>query len=335
MIKDSWKEKGFIDEPIPKGIDLPKAIREMCKEKDAIILAHYYTDKSLQDVADFIGDSLALAREAATTNAKIIVMCGVHFMAETNKILTPNKKCITLDLNSGCSLATSCPAEGLKALKEKHPDHIVISYVNSSAAVKALTDVCVTSANACEIIDSFAKGEKIIFCPDRNLGNYINLKTGRHMLLWDGACSVHERFSVEKILELKIAHPDARVLVHPECKNSVLTVANKIGSTAALLKYTISSHHQEFIVATESGIIYQMQKESPEKKFYPVPPEYSEDSSVTCSCNECAYMRLNTLEKLYNSLKYEWPEINISENICTKAIKSIDNMLQISSNLGL
>lgn len=335
MIKESWKEKGYVDEPIPQGTDLPKAIRELCKEKNAIILAHYYTDKPIQDIADFIGDSLALARKAATTDAQIVVMCGVNFMAETNKVLSPEKKSLIPDLNANCSLAKSCPTDALRKFKMEHPEHKVVSYVNTTAAVKALTDVCVTSANALQIVDSFPKGEKIIFCPDRNFGNYINLQTGRDMLLWDGACVVHERFSVEKIVELKKAHPNARVLAHPECKSTVLALADKVGSTAALLKYATKGPFKEFIVATESGIIFEMLKESPDKIFYPVPPEISEETPAGCSCNECSYMRLNTMEKLYNCLKYEWPEVTVPEDVCAKAINAIDRMLQISASLGL
>ena len=335
MMKDSWKEKGYVDEPIPEGIDLVQAIRKMCTEKNAVILAHYYTDKPLQDIADFVGDSLALARKAAKTDAKIIVMCGVHFMGETNKILAQNKKCLIPDLNASCTLAESCPAEKFSTFIKQHPNYKVISYVNTSAEVKALTDVCVTSSNACEIVDSFPKDQKIIFGPDRNLGSYINAKTGRHMLLWDGACNVHERFSVEKIIELKQQHPQAKILAHPECKGPVLKLADIIGSTAALLKYTINSNEQEFIVATESGILFEMEKSSPDKKFYPVPPEFTEGDTIGCSCNECAYMRLNTLEKLYNCLKYEWPEVIVKPSIANKAIKPIDAMLNISAKLGL
>lgn len=332
-IKNSWKQKGYVDEPISGNICLEKEIRRMCEEKNAIILSHYYTDKSLQQIADFVGDSLALARQAQKTKADIIVMVGVHFMGETNKILCPDKKVLIPDMNSSCSLAESCPADQFSEFKKKYPDHKVVSYVNTSAAIKALTDITVTSANACEIIESLPKDEKIIFGPDRNLGAYINAKTGRNMLLWDGACSVHERFSVEKIIELKKQHPKAKVLAHPECKGPILKLADIIGSTAALLKYTIKSNCEEFIIATESGIIFEMERNSPGKTFIPVPPETTE--SVGCHCNECAFMRLNTMEKLYNCLKYEWPEIIIDKTTIKAAIKPINKMLRISEELGL
>lgn len=333
MIKDSWKAKGYVDEPIPENTDLVTAIKNLCKEKNAVILSHYYTDKPLQDIADFVGDSLALARKAEKTTADIIVMVGVHFMGETNKILCPDKKVLIPDLNASCSLAESCPADRFARFKKAHPDHKVISYVNTTAAVKALTDIVVTSANACEIVESMPADEKIIFGPDRNLGAYINAKTGRNMLLWDGACLVHERFSVEKIIELKKQYPHAKVLAHPECKSPVLKLADVIGSTAALLRYTTQSDAQEFIVATESGILFEMEKASPGKTFIPVPPESSE--SVGCHCNECAYMRLNTLEKLYNCLKYEWPEITLDSGTIQDAVKPINAMLDISNKLGL
>ncbi len=333
MIKATWKEKGYVDEPIPSGTDLVQEIRRMCKEKNAVILSHYYTDKPLQDIADFVGDSLALARKAEKTNADIIVMVGVHFMGETNKILCPDKKVLIPDLNASCSLAESCPADKFAAFKSQHPDYKVISYVNTTAAVKALTDITVTSANACEIVDSFPKDEKIIFGPDRNLGAYINAKTGRNMLLWDGACQVHERFSVERIVELKKQYPSAKVLAHPECKGPILQMADVIGSTAALLKYTISSTEKTFIIATESGILFEMQKNSPDKTFIPVPPESSE--TVGCHCNECAYMRMNTMEKLYNCLKYEWPEIMIDKQTIDAAVRPINEMLGLSAKLGL
>ncbi len=333
MIKDSWKAKGYVDEPIPENTDLVAAVKDLCKKKNAVILSHYYTDKPLQDIADFVGDSLALARKAEKTTADIIVMVGVHFMGETNKILCPNKKVLIPDLNASCSLAESCPADRFAQFKKAHPDHKVISYVNTTAAVKALTDIVVTSANACEIVESMPADEKIIFGPDRNLGAYINAKTGRNMLLWDGACLVHERFSVEKIIELKKQYPHAKVLAHPECKSPVLKLADVIGSTAALLRYTTQSDAQEFIVATESGILFEMEKASPDKTFIPVPPESSE--SVGCHCNECAYMRLNTLEKLYNCLKYEWPEITLDSRTIQDAVKPINAMLDISNKLGL
>ncbi|MCD7971753.1 MAG: quinolinate synthase NadA [Candidatus Azobacteroides sp.] len=302
----------------------------MRKEKNAVILAHYYQEGNIQDIADCVGDSLALAQWAAKTDADIIVLCGVHFMGETAKILSPGKKVLVPDLEAGCSLADSCPAEEFEKFVIAHPDHKVISYVNTTAAVKALTDVVVTSTNAKQIVESFPKDEKIIFGPDRNLGNYINSITGRNMLLWDGACHVHEQFSLEKILELKKNYPDALVLAHPECKQVILTLADHIGSTAALLKFTTQSNTSRFIVATESGILHEMKKLSPEKEFIPAPPNDS-----TCACNECTFMRLNTMEKLYNCLKYEQPEILVEESIREKAVKPILEMLKISERLGL
>lgn len=334
-IEDSWKEKGYADAPIEAGTDLKAEIRRMCKEKQAVILAHYYTDKPLQEIADFIGDSLALARKAAQTDAKIIVMCGVHFMGETNKILCPDKKVLIPDLNASCSLAESCPATDFAAFVKAHPGYQVISYVNTSAEVKALTDVVVTSSNAKQIVESFPTDAKLIFGPDRNLGEYINQITGRNMLLWNGACDVHERFSVGKILDLKQQYPDAKVLAHPECKGPVLKLADVVGSTAALLKYTVESEGQTFIVATESGILFEMERRSPNKTFIPVPPDDTETPGKTCACNECAFMRMNTLEKLYNCLKYEWPEVFVDEQIIKKAVKPIDKMLEISQKLGL
>lgn len=330
MIKKEWLEKGYVDEPIENGLNLRNEIREMCKEKNAVIMAHYYTEGIIQDIADFVGDSLALAQKAAKTDADIIVMCGVHFMGETNKILCPDKKVLVPDLNATCSLAESCPATEFEAFVKAHPEHTVISYVNTTAATKAVTDVVVTSSNARQIVESMPENEKIIFGPDRNLGNYINSITGRNMLLWNGACHVHEKFSVAKIVELKKAHPEAKVLAHPECKGAVLKLADKVGSTAALLKYVIENASNEFIVATESGILHEMQKSCPEKTFIPAPPEDS-----TCACNECNYMRLITLEKLYNTLKYEWPEIKVDETVAEKAIKPIHRMLEISEKLGL
>ncbi len=310
--------------------ELIKAIDKLKKEKNAVILAHYYTEGEIQDIADFVGDSLALAQWAAKTDADVIVMCGVHFMGETTKIICPNKKVLVPDMNAGCSLADSCPADKFAAFVSEHPDHTVISYVNTTAAVKAVTDVVVTSTNARQIVESFPADEKIIFGPDRNLGNYINSVTNRNMLLWDGACHVHEQFSVEKIVELKKNHPSALVLAHPECKNTVLALADVVGSTAALLKAAINSDQKEFIVATESGILHEMQKQCPEKTFIPAPPNDS-----TCACNECSFMRLNTLEKLYNCLNDETPEILVDKEVADKAIKSIKRMLDISAQLGL
>lgn len=328
MIKNEWKEAGFADEPIAEGIDLKAEIRRMAAEKNAVIMAHYYTEGVVQDVADFIGDSLALAQQAAKTEADIIVMCGVHFMGETNKILCPTKKVLVPDLNASCSLAESCPADEFAKFVAEHPGHTVISYVNTTAATKAVTDVVVTSSNARQIVESFPQDEPIIFGPDRNLGSYINSITGRNMVLWNGACHVHERFSVEKILALKAQYPGAKVLVHPECKGPVVKVADKVGSTAALLKFAISDSCDTFIVATESGILHEMQKACPQKNFIPAPPDDS-----TCACNECNFMKLITLRKLYNCLKYEWPEIEVDPDIAARAVKPINKMLEISKHL--
>lgn len=330
IVDNKWKELGYVDEPIPEGIDIKAEIKNMCKEKNAVIMAHYYTEGEIQDIADFIGDSLALAQKAAKTDADIIVMCGVHFMGETNKILCPNKVVLVPDLNATCSLAESCPAKEFEAFVKAHPNHTVVSYVNTTAATKALTDVVVTSSNAKQIVESFPKDEKIIFGPDQNLGNYINSITGRDMLLWNGACHVHEKFSLEKILELKKEHPNAKVLVHPECKGAVVKVADKVGSTAALLKFSINDEATEFIVATESGILHEMQKACPDKTFIPAPPEDS-----TCACNECNYMKLITMNKLYNCLKYEWPQVEVPSDVAEKAVKPINKMLEISEKLGL
>ncbi len=302
----------------------------MAREKNAKIMAHYYTRGEVQDVADFIGDSLALAQYAAKTDADIIVMCGVHFMAETNKILCPDKKVLIPDLNATCSLAESCPADEFARFVNEHPGYTVISYVNTTAATKAVTDVVVTSGNARQIVESFPKEEPIIFGPDRNLGNYINAQTGREMLLWNGACHVHERFSLEKILELKAKRKGAKVLVHPECRGPLLKLADKVGSTAVLLKYSIEDEATEFIVATESGILHEMRKACPQKTFIPAPPDDGE-----CACNECSYMKLVTLEKIYNCLKYEWPEVHVEKEVADKAVKSINRMLDISQRLGL
>ncbi len=329
MLKEEWLQKGYIDEPIPEGVDVNQEIRKMCEEKDAIILAHYYTQGEIQNIADFIGDSLALAQKAAQTDAKIIVMCGVHFMAETNKILCPDKKVLVPDLNAGCSLADSCRADDLKKYKEEHPGYQVVSYVNTTAAVKALTDMVVTSGNAKKIVDTFPKDAKLIFGPDYNLGSYINSVTGREMLLWNGGCHVHERFSVDEIVKLKKEHPEALVLAHPECKGPVLAIADVVGSTAVILKYAIESDCKEFIVATEAGILHEMQRKCEGKTFYPVPPEISE-GGVGCSCNECEYMKMNTLQKIYNTLKYEWPEVDVAPDVAREAVKPINRMLELS-----
>ena len=328
-VKNEWKKKGYIEEPVDESLDLKTEIRRLAKEKDAVILAHYYTRGEIQEVADFIGDSLALARKAAETDAKIIVMAGVHFMAETCKILSPEKLVLCPDLNAGCSLADSCKAEDLHKYKEEHPGYTVISYVNTTAAVKALTDVVVTSGNAKKIVDQLPKDEKIIFGPDYNLGSYINSVTGRYMLLWNGGCHVHERFSVEEIVKLKEEHPEAVVLAHPECKGPVLAIADVVGSTAVILKYCIESDKKEFIIATEAGILHEIERQCEGKTFYPVPPEVSE-GGVGCSCNECDYMKMNSLLKIYNALKYEWPTVEVPEDIRKDAVKPIERMLSMS-----
>jgi quinolinate synthase len=331
MLKNlkEWEEKGFIDEPTDPSVDLKKEIRRMCEEKNAIVLAHYYTVGEIQEVADFVGDSLALARKAAETDAQMMVMCGVHFMAETCKILSPDKIVLAPDLNAGCSLADSCKAEDLKKFKEEHLGYQVVSYVNTTAAVKALTEVVVTSGNAKKVIDTFPEDAKIIFGPDYNLGNYINSVTGRDMLLWNGGCHVHERFSVEEIVKLKEQHPQAIVMAHLECKAPVLAIADVVGSTAVMLKYAQEHDEREYIVATEAGILHEMQRTCPDKLFYPVPPEVSE-GGVGCSCNECQYMKMNTLQKLCNTLKYEWPAIEVDSDIAREAVKSINKMLELS-----
>lgn len=305
---------------------LAEEIKKLKKEKKAVILAHYYQQGPIQDIADYIGDSLALAQKAATIeDADIIVMCGVHFMGETVKLLCPGKKVLVPDLEAGCSLADSCPAEDFRRFIEEHPGHTVVSYVNTSVGVKALTDVLVTSGNARKVIDSLPKDAKIIFGPDRNLGNYINSQTGRQMVLWDGACHVHEKFSLEKILELKREHPGAELLVHPECRRQLVMIADKVGSTAALLDHARKSQAREFIVATESGIIHQMQKDCPEKTFIPAPPTDS-----TCGCNDCNYMKLNTMEKLYHCLRDEKPEIEVDPALAERARRPIERMLELS-----
>lgn len=318
-------ENGFVDEPVPAGIDLMEEIKKLKKEKDAVILAHYYQTGEIQDLADFIGDSLALAQIAQKLENRMIVLCGVHFMGETAKILCPGKKVVVPDTNAGCSLADSCPADDFSRFVSEHPGHMVVSYVNTSAAVKALTDVVVTSSNARKIVEALPEDAKIIFGPDRNLGNYINSVTGRNMVVWDGACHVHEQFSVEKLVELKKAHPGAKVLAHPECKKAVIILADKVGSTAALLKYAQESDEKEFIVATESGILHEMRKSCPDKTFIPAPPADS-----TCACNDCSYMKLNTLGKLYNALKYELPEIHVDPAVAEAARKPIERMLAMS-----
>lgn len=307
---------------------LKTEIRRLCEEKQAIIMAHYYTRGEVQEVADFVGDSLALAQKAASTDAKVIVMAGVHFMAETCKILCPTKTVLCPDLKAGCSLADSCDAEDLKRWKKEHPEHIVVSYVNTTAAVKALTDVVVTSGNAQRIVDKLPKDKPILFGPDRNLGAYINSVTGREMDLWNGGCHVHSRFSVEAIVELKRQHPNAEVLAHPECKAAVIRVADVVGSTAVLLRHAEQSQLREFIVATESGILHEMQRSCPDKTFIAVPPEISE-GSIGCSCNECEYMKLNTLEKIYQCLKTGSPSIEVPKDIAQAALRPIERMLEL------
>lgn len=319
-------EKGYIDAPVPAEVkDLKEEIARLKKEKKAVIMAHYYQKGEIQDLADYIGDSLALAQKAAQTDAEIIVMCGVHFMGETAKILCPDRKVLIPDMNAGCSLADSCPAEEYAEFIKAHPGHTVISYVNTTAEVKALTDIMVTSGNARKIVDSLPSDEKIIFGPDRNLGEYINSVTGREMVLWNGACHVHESFSLEKIKELKKEHPQAEILVHPECRKPLQMIADKVGSTAVLLKHAVESPVKEFIVATESGILHEMERKCPEKTFIPAPPEDS-----TCGCNDCSFMKLNTLEKLYNCLRYEQPEIIVDKELAEKARRPIERMLELS-----
>ena len=307
---------------------MKEAIRALCKEKNAVIFAHYYTRPEIQEIADFIGDSLALAQQATRVQADILVMCGVHFMGETMKILCPDKKVLIPDMNAGCSLADSCKAEDLATFKAQHPDHMVVSYVNTSADVKALTDVVVTSSNAKKIVDQLPKDAKIIFGPDHNLGSYINSVTGREMILWNGACHVHSRFSFEALLKLKAENPGVEVLAHPECKAPILAKSDVIGSTKALLEHTIKSPAKRFIIATESGILFEMQRACPDKEFIPVPPEVTE--GVGCSCNECEYMRMNTLEKVYNCLKNEAPEMIVPKETAEKAVSSIQRMLEMS-----
>jgi len=327
--KDILK-KGFIDQKPENNIDILDEINKLKKEKNAIILAHYYQTSDIQDLADFVGDSLALSQKAAETNADIIVFAGVHFMAETAKILSPKTKVLIPDLNAGCSLADSCPADEFEAFTKKHPDHIVISYVNTTAKIKTLTDICCTSTNALKIVESLPKNQKIIFAPDKNLGRYIQRVTGREMVIWDGACHVHEEFSLEGILDLKKHYPDAKIISHPECQKPVQLVSDFIGSTAALLKFTKSDDSKAYIVATESGILHQMKLQNPEKTYLVAP---SKDSS--CGCNDCNFMKLITVEKIYNTLKYELPEVILDEEIMNKARKSIDKMLEISKQFNL
>ena len=327
--KNKVEQKGFLDIDIDVHLDLFAEIERLKKEKNAIVLAHYYQEPDIQDVADFLGDSLGLAQKAQSTNADMIVFAGVHFMAETAKILNPTKKVVLPDLKAGCSLADSAPADRFKAFKDMHPDHLVISYINCTAEIKALSDIICTSSNAEAILNSLPKEQKIIFAPDKNLGGFLNKKTGRNMLLWNGACMVHEIFSMEKITRLKVRHPQAKVIAHPECEEAVLRLADFIGSTTQFLKYAVTDNCQEFIVATETGILHQMQKDAPNKTFIPAPPNNS------CACNDCPYMKLNSLEKLYLCMEYETPEILMAEDLRLAAKKPIDRMLEISRAAGL
>ncbi|KYP12927.1 quinolinate synthase NadA [Flavihumibacter sp. CACIAM 22H1] len=320
---------GFLDIPLDPSLDLFKEIERLKKEKNAILLAHYYQEPDIQDVADYIGDSLGLAQQAEKTKADIIVFAGVHFMAETAKILNPTKKVLLPDLNAGCSLADSAPADLFKAFKEQHPNHLVISYINCTADIKALSDIICTSSNAEKIIESVPADQPIIFAPDKNLGAYLNKKTGRNMVLWNGACMVHEIFSLEKITKLKVRHPEAKLIAHPECEDPLLRIADFVGSTTQLLKYTQQDSANSFIVATETGILHQMQKSSPHKTFIPAPPDNS------CACNDCPHMKLNTLEKLYLCMEYETPEILMDEALRVASKRPIDRMLEISKAAGL
>ena len=328
MVND-LQTKGFLDIPIDLSLDLFAEINKLKKEKNAIILAHYYQDADIQDIADYIGDSLGLSQQAAKTDADIIVFAGVHFMAETAKILSPNKKVLLPDLKAGCSLADSCPADKFAEFKKQYPDHLVISYINCTAELKVHTDIVCTSTNALQIVESLPKEQKIIFAPDKNLGAYIKKKTGRDMVLWDGACMVHEIFSLEKIIQLKNKHPKALLLAHPECEANLLDIADYIGSTTGILNFATKSDATEFIVATEAGIIHQMQLKNPGKTFIPAPP------NNTCACNDCPHMKLNTLEKLYICLKYEQPEIIMDEKLIKDARRPIEKMLELSAQFGL
>lgn len=327
---DDLIKNGFVNKPIDKVLNLVVEIEKLKKEKNAVILGHFYQLPEIQDISDFIGDSLALSQEAASTDADIILFAGVHFMAETAKILSPNKKVLLPDLEAGCSLADSCPVDDFTKFKEKYPGHTVISYINTTNEIKALSDIICTSSNAVQIVNSLPKDEKIIFAPDKNLGSYIAKLTGRDMVIWPGACHVHKRFSVERIVKLKKENPKAKILAHPECEKDVLILADHIGSTSSILKYSISDSSDTFIVATETGILHQMQKENPNKTFIPAPPD-----DATCACNDCSFMKLISLEKVYNTLKYEQPEIHVSTEMRSKALAPIQRMLDISDSLGL
>jgi len=328
--KSKMEELGYIDLDVDKSLNIVNEIEIMRKEKNAVILAHFYQEAEVQDIADFVGDSLGLSQQAAATEADIILFAGVHFMAETAKILAPEKKVLIPDLQAGCSLADSCPPKEFAAFKKNYPGYTVISYVNTTAEIKALTDIICTSTNALQIIESLPEEEKIIFAPDRNLGNYIKSMTGRDMVIWDGACHVHEEFSLERILEIKKEYPEAQIIAHPECEKQILIVADHIGSTTSLLNYTIRDKGKSYIVATESGILHQMRKASPDKHFIPAPPKDS-----TCACNDCKYMKLISLKKIYNTLKYELPEITLEQDLMDRARGSIVRMLDISNRLQL
>ncbi|MBN8783507.1 MAG: quinolinate synthase NadA [Terrimonas ferruginea] len=323
------EQKGFLDLEVDPTLDLFAEIERLKKEKNAIVLAHYYQDADIQDIADYIGDSLGLAQQAEKTEADMIVFAGVHFMAETAKILNPTKKVVIPDLKAGCSLSDSCPPPLFKRFKEQHPDHVVVSYINCSAGIKALSDVIVTSSNAKIIVDSFPQDQPIIFAPDKNLGAYINKVTGRNMVLWNGACMVHEIFSLERITKLKVQYPKAKLLAHPECEEPILRIADYVGSTTGILKYSQTDDAQEYIVATETGILHQMMKASPGKTFIPAPPDNG------CACNDCPHMKRNTLEKIYLCMKYEQPAIEMEEELRLAARKPIERMLEISAKAGL
>ena len=323
--KKNLQEKGFLDLKTPKNIDYVSEINKLRKEKNAVILAHYYQEDAIQDIADFVGDSLALAQEAAKTSADIILFAGVHFMAETAKILNPGKKVLLPDLKAGCSLADSCPPVEFAAFKKEHPDHIVISYVNTSAEIKALTDIVCTSSNAEKIVNSIPLDQPIIFAPDRNLGSWLIKKTGRDMLVWDGACMVHEAFSIDKILDLHLEHPDAEIIAHPESQEHLLKVAKYVGSTSGLLNHVKTSKAEKFIIATEVGILHKMRQESPNKILIPAPVE-----DDNCNCSECFYMKMNTMKKLYLCLKHELPFVEVEEELSKKALVSIERMLELS-----
>ncbi|UPZ37605.1 quinolinate synthase NadA [Sphingobacterium sp. PCS056] len=329
LVNYDMEAKGYIDAPIDPSLDLIQEIKRLKKEKNAVILAHYYQEAEIQDIADYIGDSLGLSQEAAKTDADVIVFAGVHFMAETAKILSPTKKVLLPDAKAGCSLSDSCPPHLFAKFKEQYPDHLVITYVNCTAELKALSDIVCTSSNAVEIVESLPLDQKIIFGPDRNLGAYVKKKTGRDLVLWNGACMVHEIFSQDKIDRLRAEHPEAKFIAHPECEDHILATADYVGSTSGMLKFTINDPANTYIVATESGIIHQMQKASPAKTFIPAPPNNA------CACNDCPHMKLNTLEKLYNCLKYESPEITLDESVIARAQRPIERMLEISAQLGL